>query len=102
VSDCIAGAHAALLAEEAGPLGTITGADAAGGGADAQKTELEGQRDAAAAAVARSEQLAASLEGSAGAAGDMATARDTLQKEEELVKLKRACCCGKKPPACLG
>ena len=53
-----------------------------------RSTELEKHREASAAAVARSEALAASLESSASEGADVNSAVDTLRKEEELVKLK--------------
>lgn len=51
-------------------------------------TDLEKYRETSAEAIARSEKLAASLEGSVKEAVDVACATETLQKEEELVKLK--------------
>lgn len=51
-------------------------------------SDLEKYREASAEAIARSERLAASLEGSVAEAADVTSAVETLQKEEELVKLK--------------
>lgn len=51
-------------------------------------SDLDKYREASARAIAQSEKLAASLEGSVADAADVTSAVETLQKEEELVKLK--------------
>ena len=73
--------HSALLAEEAGGGG-------AGDSLENRAAAVEKYREASAEAIARSERLAASLEGSVAGAADANSVAVTLQKEEELVKLK--------------
>ena len=62
------------------PLPSVAGARRA--------SDLDKYREVSAEAIARSERLAASLEGSVTEAADVTSAVETLQKEEELVKLK--------------